>query len=125
MKDRETSRRYSEDTKRGDAIETPPKELFDAHELAGQLEQLLGQEAETLRRFENQELLKILHRKESLIRELAAKLNDLEKAKNGHTDMSRSSPIPFPEDLFERNRKAQSFEPGIYRRYLVPLSAFH
>ena len=89
MKDRGTSRPYSEDTKRADSIETPPKELFDAHELAEQLEQLLRQEAETLRRFENQELLKILHRKESLILELAEKLNDFEKVKNGHRDMSR------------------------------------
>ena len=37
MKDRGTSRRYSEDNKRGDVFETPPKELFDAHELAGQI----------------------------------------------------------------------------------------
>jgi flagellar biosynthesis/type III secretory pathway chaperone len=89
MKDRGTKRPYSEVTKGGDSIETPSKELFDAHELAEQLEQLLRQEAETLKRFENQELLRIVHRKQSLILELAEKLRDLEKAKNGHTDLSR------------------------------------
>jgi flagellar biosynthesis/type III secretory pathway chaperone len=121
MKDRGTSRRYFEDTKRGDAIEAPPKELFDAHELAEQLEQLLGQEAKTLRRFENQELLKILHRKESLIRELAAKLNDLEKAKKGYMDMDQApqylSLKSCLREIEKLNRWNQAFIEGTLSHY--------
>lgn len=90
MEDRGTSKPSSEKFNGADAMATLPKELFEAHELAGQLEGLLGQEAETLRRFENSKLLKILHRKESLVRELAAKLNDFQKVKNGHTDVSQA-----------------------------------
>jgi flagellar biosynthesis/type III secretory pathway chaperone len=121
MKDRETSRSYSKEAKRGDAIETPPRELFDAFELAGQLEQLLGQEGETLRRFKNQELLKILHRKESLIGELAAKLNDLEKAKKGHPDMSQTPPYPSLKtclrEIEKLNRSNQAFIEGTLSHY--------
>jgi hypothetical protein len=121
MEDSGTRRPYSENTKSGDAIETPPKELFDAHELALQLEQLLGQEAETLRRFEKQELLKILHRKESLIRELAAKLKDLEKAKNGHKDMSQApqylSLKTCLRNIEKLNRSNQAFIQGTLSHY--------
>ncbi len=121
MKDRETSRSYSKEAKRGDALETPPNELFDAYELAGQLVQLLGQEAQTLRRFENQELLKILHRKESLIRELAAKLNDLEKVKKEHTDMSRRpqylSLKTCLREIEKLNRSNQAFIEGTLSHY--------
>jgi flagellar biosynthesis/type III secretory pathway chaperone len=121
MKDSRTGRRYSRETKRGQAFATPPKELFHAHELAGQLEQLLGQEAETLRRFENQELLKILHRKESLIRELAAKLDDLEKAKDGHTDVRQTPPYLSLKSCLRRieklNRSNQAFIEGTLSHY--------
>ena len=121
MEDREAIRPYSEDTKSGDSIETTPKELVDAHELAIQLEQLLGQEAEILKRFENQELLKILHRKESLIRELAAKLNDLEKAKNGNTDIVRGpqylSMKTCLREIEKLNRSNQAFIEGTLSHY--------
>lgn len=86
MENNGTSRPYSESA----GSESPPKELSDAQELAGQLEQLLRQEAKTLRRFDNQGLLTILHQKESLIRELAEKLSDLEKAKHGRAGLTRT-----------------------------------
>jgi flagellar biosynthesis/type III secretory pathway chaperone len=121
MKNTGPSRPYFEDTKRSDALETLPKELFDAHELAGQLAQLLGQEAETLRRFENRKLLKILHRKESLIGELAAKLSDLENAKNGHMDMSLTPPYlslkTCLREIEKLNRSNQAFIEGTLSHY--------
>jgi flagellar biosynthesis/type III secretory pathway chaperone len=121
MEDKGTGRPHSEDTKSRYCVETPPEELFDACELAGQLEQLLRQEAETLRRFENQELLKILHRKESLIRELAAKMNALEEAKNGHTDTIRGpqylSLKTCLREIEKLNRSNRAFIEGSLSHY--------
>jgi flagellar biosynthesis/type III secretory pathway chaperone len=121
MEDRGTSRLYSEDTKSGDSIETPPKELLDAHELAIQLKQLLGEEAEILRRYENQELLKILPRKESLIRELASRVNAMEKDKNGHADMDRGpqylSMKTCLREIEKLNRSNRAFIEGTLSHY--------
>jgi flagellar biosynthesis/type III secretory pathway chaperone len=67
-------------------------EMLIARETAEQLRGLLEKEASTLRRFKGRELMEIIHRKESLVRELAEKLKPLKKA----GDARGKSPQPGP-----------------------------
>jgi hypothetical protein len=121
MEDRRASKPSSEKFNGADAFATLPGQLFEAHELAGQLEQLLGQEAETLRHFESGKLLKILHLKGSLVRELAVKMNDLEEAQDGHMDMSQApqylSLKTCLREIEKLNRSNQAFIEGTLSHY--------
>lgn len=121
MDDRETGKGNDEERRGGEAAATPFKELLDAHELAGQLEQLLGQEAHALKRFDNEQLLKILHRKDSLVRELAARIKDFEKARNRHPNvMGAAQYRSFKTRLREidkLNRSNQAFIQGTLSHY--------
>jgi flagellar biosynthesis/type III secretory pathway chaperone len=71
---------------RASCVATASAELLIARETAEQLKGLLVKEASTLRRFKGQELMEIIHRKESLARELAEKLQPLKEAKDGRKE---------------------------------------
>ncbi len=121
MEDRGVDKRYAEDSKGGDATATALEELLDAHELAGQLERLLGQEAETLKGFKNEKLLKILPQKELLVRELATKLSDFRKAKNGQPEVNQApqylSLKTCLRNIERLNRSNQAFVEGTLSHY--------
>jgi len=129
-----TGKRYSDHSRDREAVAMPQRELLETHELAGELARLLGQEAATLRQFDNGKLLTILHRKESLVRELADKVNVVHKARERHPEVSHD---PHYQSLktclgeIERlNRSNQAFIEGTlshYQRFIDCLcpSSYH
>ena len=95
--------------------------LLDAWQTAEQMRCLLQKEADTLRRFETRELLEITHRKESLVRELAQKMNNLKDAEGDLKDSQQSpqygSLKACLEEMDRLNRSNRVFIQGALAHY--------
>ncbi len=120
-KERETGKRHSDHSRGREAAATPQRELLEAHELAGELERLLGHEATTLRQFDNGKLLTILHRKESLVRELADKVSVVHMARKRHPEVSHAPQYRSLKtclgEIERLNRSNQAFIEGTLSHY--------
>jgi len=120
-RERETGIRHSDHSRGREAAAPPHRELLEAHALAAARERRRGPEAESLRQFDNGKLLTILHRKESLVRELADKVSVVHMARKRHPEVSHAPQYRSLKtclgEIERLNRSNQAFIEGTLSHY--------